>query len=45
MRLVVTLRNVVGKKAHRARFAFGHALELERARDGVARVLENFLAF
>ena len=42
---VVALRNVIGKEAHRARLAFGDALELERTRDGVARVLENLLAF
>ena len=42
---IVALGNVVGKEAHRARLAFGDTLELERTRDGVARVLENLLAF
>ncbi len=36
---------MVGKEAHRARLAFGDTLELERTRNCVARVLENFLAF
>ena len=45
VRLVVALRNVIGEETHRARLAFGDALELERTRDGIARVLENLLAF
>ena len=43
--LVVALRNVVCKKAHRARLAFGNALELERARNRIAAVLEGLLVF
>ena len=45
VRLVVALRNVVSEESHRASLAFGHALELERTRNCIARVLENFLAF
>ena len=43
--LVVALRNVVRKESHRARLAFGNALELERTRNRIAAVLECLLVF